>query len=85
MSYLIGKWLVKLKYISLVNLILDREAVKELIQGDFNIKKVAQQLEYILSDTGKNKLKEDYEELRTVLGKEGASKKTAKLIIEALK
>jgi len=85
LSYLIGKWLVKLKYISLVNLILDREAVKELIQGDFNIKKVAQQLEYVLSDTGKNKLKEDYEELRTVLGKEGASKKTAKLIIEALK
>ena len=74
-----------MKYISLVNLILDREAVKELIQGDFNVKKVAQQLEYILSDTGKNKLKEDYEELRTVLGKEGASKKTAKLIIEALK
>lgn len=85
LSYLIGKWLVKLKYISLVNLILDREAVKELIQGDFNIKKVAQQLEYILSDKGKNKLKEDYEELRTVLGKGGASKKTAKLIIEALK
>ena len=85
LSYLIGKWLVKLKYISLVNLILDREAVKELIQADFNVKKVTQQLEYVLSDKGKNKLKEDYEELRTVLGKEGASKKTAKLIIEALK
>ena len=84
-SYLIGKWLVKLKYISLVNLILDREVVKELIQGDFNINKVAQQLEYVLSDKGKNKLKEDYEELRAVLGKEGASEKTAKLIIEALK
>ena len=85
LSYLIGKWLVKLKYISLVNLILDREAVKELIQADFNVKKVSKQLEYVLSDKGKNKLKEDYEELRTVLGKEGASKKTAKLIIEALK
>ena len=85
LSYLIGKWLVKLKYISLVNLILDREAVKELIQADFNVKKVTQQLEYVLSDKGKNKLKEDYEELRTVLGKGGASKKTAKLIIEALK
>ena len=84
-SYLIGKWLVKLKYISLVNLILDREVVKELIQGDFNINKVAQQLEYVLSDKGKNKLKEDYEELRAVLGREGASEKTAKLIIEALK
>ena len=85
LSYLIGKWLVKLKYISLVNLILDREAVKELIQADFNVKKVTQQLEYVLSDKGKNKLKKDYEELRTALGKEGASKKTAKLIIEALK
>lgn len=84
LTYLIAKWLVKLKYISLVNLILDREVVKELIQGAFNVKEVSQHLEYVLSDKGQKKLKEDYEELRTVLGVGGASKKTAQLIIEAL-
>lgn len=85
LSYLIAKWLVKLKYISLVNLILDREVVKELIQAEFNVREVAHQLEYALSDAGQKKLKEDYEELRTVLGTEGASKKTAQLVIEAIK
>ena len=84
LSYQIAKLLVKLKYISLINLILDREVVKELIQRDFNVKKLAQQLEFILSDSGQKKLKNDYKELRTVLGTGGASKKTAQLIIDAL-
>ena len=85
LSYLIAKWLVKLKYISLVNLILDREVVKELIQAEFNVREVTHQLEYALSVAGQKKLKEDYEELRTVLGTGGASKKTAQLVIEAIK
>ena len=77
LSYQIAKLLVKLKYISLINLILDREVVKELIQRDFNVKKLAQQLEFILSDSGQKKLKNDYKELRTVLGTGGASKKNS--------
>ena len=85
LTYQIAKWLVKLKYISLVNLILDREVVKELIQKAFNVKEVAQHLEYSLSETWNKKLKQDYEELRTILGGGGASKKTAKHIINALK
>jgi lipid-A-disaccharide synthase len=85
LTYQIAKWLVKLKYISLVNLILDREVVKELIQKAFNVNEVAQHLEYALSETGQKKLKQDFEELRTILGGGGASKKTAKHIINALK
>ena len=85
LNYWIAKWLVKLKYISLVNLILDREVVKELIQSAFNVKEVAHNLEYALSYTGQKKFKKDYDELRTVLGAGGASKKTAQHIIDSLK
>lgn len=85
LTYQIAKWLVKLEYISLVNLILDREVVKELIQEAFNVEEVTKHLEYVLSETGQKKLKEDYQELRNVLGAGGASKKTAQLIIDALK
>ena len=63
----------------------DREVVKELIQAEFNVREVTHQLEYALSVAGQKKLKEDYEELRTVLGTGGASKKTAQLVIEAIK
>jgi lipid-A-disaccharide synthase len=84
LTYLIAKWLVKLKFISLVNLILDREVVKELIQGAFNVVEVAHHLQYILSDKGQKKLKQDYEELRIALGAGGASKKTSQLIIESI-
>ena len=84
LTYWIAKWLVKLKFISLVNLILDREVVKELIQGAFNVKEVAHHLEYVLSDKGQKKLKKDYQELRGLLGAGGASKKTAQLITDAL-
>ena len=63
---------------------MDREVVKELIQGAFNVKEVEHHLKYALSDIGQKKLKEDYKELRGILGAGGASKKTAQLIIEAL-
>jgi lipid-A-disaccharide synthase len=84
LTYWIAKWLVKLKFISRVNLILDREVVKELIQGAFNVKEVAHHLEYVLSDKGQKKLKKDYQKLRSLLGAGGASKKTAQLITDAL-
>ena len=83
-TYQIAKRLVKLKFISLINLIMDREVVKELIQDAFNVKEVVRQLKYVLSESGQKKLKGDYQELRKVLGTGGASKKTAQLIFEAL-
>lgn len=84
LTYQIAKWLVKLKYISLVNLILDREVVKELIQESFNVIEVTKHLKYALSEIGQKKLKEDYEELRSAIGEEGASHKTAQFIIDAI-
>ncbi|SFS58836.1 lipid-A-disaccharide synthase [Lutibacter maritimus] len=79
-SYQIGKRLVDLKYISLVNLIMDKEVVKELIQDDFNEKNLEIELHKILDDTTRKRLFLDYFELEKKLGGKGASKKVATLI-----
>lgn len=85
-SYQIAKQLVKVKYISLVNLIMDKEVVKELIQNYFNEKQLEQELRKILQDeTYKSKIKSEYNQLKQKLGGGGASAKTAKIIYETLK
>jgi lipid-A-disaccharide synthase len=83
-SYQIGKRLVDLKYISLVNLILDKEAVTELIQHEFNELSLEKELRKILEETNRNTLFIDYYELEQKLGGKGASEKTATLIINSL-
>jgi lipid-A-disaccharide synthase len=80
-SYQIGKRVVDLKFISLVNLILDKEAVTELIQNDFNKKRLAQELKNILDPAKREQIYNDYYELEQKLGGTGASENTAKLII----
>ena len=73
-SILIGKFLLRnLKFISLVNLILNKGAVKELIQNDLNTKNIIEELEIILSEDGKNTMIEYYNELENLLNKKGAS------------
>ena len=82
-SYQIGKRLVKnIKYISLVNLILDKESVTELIQDQFNEKRLEDELYKILDYKIREKIFDDYYELEQKLGGKGASLKTAKLIIK---
>ena len=81
-SYQIGKRLVDLKYISLVNLILDKEVVTELIQYDFNEKNLAVELRKILEEKHLFQLFLDYFELEQKLGGKGASDKTAELIFK---
>ena len=83
-SYQIAKRIITLKYISLVNLIMDREVVTELIQGDFNKKRLKKELEHILDEDIRKKLFLDYYELEQTLGGQGASKKTAQLIYNAI-
>lgn len=82
-SYQIGKRLVKnIEYISLVNLILDKEAVVELIQDDFNEKRLEDELFKILDHKNREKIFDYYYELERKLGGIGASEKTAELIIK---
>ena len=84
-SYEIAKRIIKLKYISLVNLILDKEVVTELIQTEFNKKRLKEELTHILDEYKRAVLFLDYYELEQKLGGIGASEKTAKLIFEAIK
>ena len=83
-SYQIAKRIITLKYISLVNLIMDKEVVTELIQNDFTKTNLKKELTKILDDNHRQKLFLDYFELEKKLGGKGASEKTAKLIVEGL-
>ncbi len=83
-SYQIAKRIITLKYISLVNLIMDRAVVTELIQGDLNTKRLKTELAAILETKKRAQLFEDYFELEKKLGGKGASDTTAKLIIESI-
>lgn len=84
-SYEIAKRIITLKYISLVNLIMDKEVVKELIQNDLNTKNLKAELQKILEPTYRQKLLQEYDLLEQKLGGDGASEKTAKLIVKAIK
>ena len=84
-SYQIAKRIITLKFISLVNLIMDKEVVKELIQNDFNTKNLKTELTKILDETHRERLFLEYFELESLLGGKGASQKVAKQIVSKLK
>lgn len=85
-SYLIAKSLIKVKYISLVNLIMDKPVLKELIQNDLTPENVAQELKCLLTNPKKQRqLLEDYEDLRCMLGNAGASSNAAVIIVDDLR
>lgn len=85
-SYEIGKRLIKLKFISLVNLIMNKAVVTELIQNDLTPEKITFHLHKILSDERKKgQIIKDYDELASLLSKGGnASKNAAKIIWELI-
>ena len=84
-SYQIAKRLIKIKFISLVNLILNREAVKELIQKDCNATLIEQELsEIIVGGKKREKMLNDYNELEQILGAGGASSKIAHALLKTI-
>lgn len=84
LSYQIGKQVIKLDYISLVNLIMEREVVCELIQNDFNTKRLTAELNHILDPKTQQQLNTEYNALEQKLGGTGASQKVAKAVFKAL-
>ncbi|MES2004749.1 MAG: lipid-A-disaccharide synthase [Bacteroidota bacterium] len=82
-SYQIAKRLIKIKYISLVNLIMDKEVVKELIQGELTTKNLVAELTLLLTDKARQQaIQKDYASLKTLLAAGGnASAKAAEKII----
>lgn len=82
LSYQIAKRLISIKYISLVNLIMDKPVVKELIQEALTTENLTRELSLLLNDTEKiASLKADYDALRELLSQGGpASKQAAEII-----
>lgn len=86
LSILLGKLLVKIPFISLVNLIAEKELVQELIQEDLSGKNLKVYLQRILSEKNyRYSIVEGYKEIKSKLGGNGASAKAAQLMIEYLK
>ncbi|MBO4382415.1 MAG: lipid-A-disaccharide synthase, partial [Bacteroidales bacterium] len=86
-SYLIAKQLISgIHYISLVNLILDRKVVTELIQHDYTTQHLRDELRLITDDAANiARIKEDYRELDALLGDGSASAKAADVVLELAK
>ena len=86
-SYYIARRLIQVKYISLVNLIMDKEVVKELIQGELNVENLKRELSQILTnETRIAEIKKDYADLKKILSEGStASSKAAASILRFLK
>lgn len=83
-SYQIAKRIIKVDYISLVNLIEDREVVKELIQHDLNEENIKAELSRLLSGAARQKMLEDYQSLIEHCGGVGASAQAASIIFKEI-
>ncbi|MCP4521099.1 MAG: lipid-A-disaccharide synthase [Cytophagales bacterium] len=85
-SAFIMRTFIKVKYVSLVNLIGNREIVKELLQNDFTAQNVKENLDKLLFDKkALQHVKDGYHEVQSKMGKVGASDKTADLMVNFLK
>ncbi len=84
-SYQIAKRLIKVPYISLVNLIVNKEVVKELIQNDFTREIVGAELQKIISNESyRSDMIDGYEGVKEILGRNSASETTAQLLVDSL-
>ncbi|MDC0204278.1 lipid-A-disaccharide synthase [Flavobacteriales bacterium] len=81
-TYCIAKLAIKVNYLSLVNILMDKLLVKELIQSEFNSKNLKLELNNLINK--KEPIKDDYEKLIKLLGSSGASKKSAQFIIASI-
>lgn len=79
------KYFLKTKWVSLVNIILKKEAVRELIQSDFTLENIVGELNKIIRDSDHEKrMLDDYREMMIMLGDEGASERAARLMVDKL-
>ncbi len=84
-SYQIAKHLIKVPYISLVNLVAQKEVVKELIQDELDTENLVKELDKIInSQSFRNQQILDYQQVKESLGEVGASEKTGRRIVEIL-
>ena len=82
-SYLVARCLVKIKFISLVNLIVNKEAVKELIQKDYTVENILIELDLLVMDKARRKQQlDDYQKLNMILGSHKTSAIVAEKVID---
>lgn len=81
LSYYIARQLVKIKYISLVNLIMDKEVITELIQAKMNVREITKELEKCLDPQKQKEIIKSFKELETQLGGAGASQNAAEITV----
>ena len=85
-SYRVARAFVKIGFISLVNIIMGREVVRELIQHDMTVENASKELQAIMEGGSKHsKMMADYAELCAIVGGEGASDRFAARMVELLK
>lgn len=84
LTYQIAKRIIKVPYISLVNLIANRPLVKELIQNDLTVANLKKELQYILTEQKSKELQLAYRHIKKQLGEVGASERAAKLMVSYL-
>ena len=84
-TYWVAKKIVKIRYISLGNLIVDRLAFKEFIQNDCNAEKIMAEIRSLIEDHDyRSKMLSEYSDIRNALGGSGASAAVAKAMISLL-
>lgn len=82
LSYLLAKMVIKVPFISLVNLIAGKEVVKELIQDDASVENMSAELRALLTDTGyRNRMLENYDSIIRLLDTGSASENAARLMV----
>ena len=86
LSYQIGIRLIRVPFVSLVNLVAEKEVVKELIQAELTTENLLQELRPLLTESAKraNQLA-GYQEVKNSLGEKGASEKAGKLMVDYLR
>tara|TARA_B100000768_G_C11218801_1_gene349503 strand:- start:680 stop:1192 length:513 start_codon:yes stop_codon:yes gene_type:complete len=84
LSFQIAKRIITLPFISLVNLIMNREVVSEILQNDFTVERIEKELKSITESKKRERQLKDYELLNQKLSAGGASVKTARAIVNLL-
>ena len=82
LTYFLAKKLIKIKYLSLVNILMDKLVVKELIQKELNKSRIKMELDILLNDN--KEILTNYDKLIDLLNKKGASKNAAQFIIKSI-
>ena len=82
LTYRLARWLIKVQWIGLVNLVAGRSIVRELIQDEATVERLLQEVQHLLTDRNAyNHMKQELQEVRQLLGGPGASHRAAEVVL----